>query len=114
MKKITIVATLFLSLCLILISCNETKKEVKSETTEEVKKEVEEIKVEVKTEIHEHSDQMAMVTFQCPMKCEGDKTYTEEGKCPKCKMELKKIEVEVEEEGSDDTEKSTEDKEENK
>ena len=27
--------------------------------------------------------------FQCPMKCEGDKTYTEEGSCPVCKMDLK-------------------------
>lgn len=26
--------------------------------------------------------------FQCPMKCEGEKTYTESGKCPECKMDL--------------------------
>ncbi len=29
--------------------------------------------------------------YQCPMKCEGDKTYSEEGSCPVCKMDLKSI-----------------------
>lgn len=27
--------------------------------------------------------------YQCPMKCEGDKTYDKPGECPLCKMELK-------------------------
>jgi len=30
--------------------------------------------------------------YACPMKCEGDKTYSEPGKCPKCGMDLKKVE----------------------
>lgn len=29
--------------------------------------------------------------YQCPMKCEGDKTYNKPGKCPECKMDLEKI-----------------------
>ncbi len=29
--------------------------------------------------------------YQCPMKCEGDKTYSKPGKCPKCGMNLKSI-----------------------
>ena len=29
------------------------------------------------------------VTYQCPMKCEGDKTYDKAGKCPVCNMKLK-------------------------
>ena len=29
------------------------------------------------------------VVYQCPMKCEGDKTYKKAGKCPKCNMKLK-------------------------
>ena len=33
------------------------------------------------------------VAYQCSMKCEGDKTYDKPGKCPKCGMELKKMEV---------------------
>ena len=31
--------------------------------------------------------------FYCPMRCEGDKTYSEPGDCPKCGMELKKVEA---------------------
>ncbi len=31
--------------------------------------------------------------YQCPMKCEGDKTYLEPGKCPVCKMDLKPVEM---------------------
>ena len=31
------------------------------------------------------------VVYQCPMKCEGDKTYDKAGKCPVCNMNLKAI-----------------------
>lgn len=31
------------------------------------------------------------VTYQCPMACEGSKTYGEAGSCPVCKMDLVKI-----------------------
>ena len=34
-------------------------------------------------------------SYQCPMKCEADKTYTKEGSCPVCKMDLKQLEEEV-------------------
>ena len=30
--------------------------------------------------------------YQCPMNCEGDKTYAEAGKCPVCNMDLKAVE----------------------
>lgn len=30
-------------------------------------------------------------TYQCPMKCEGEKTYTSDVGCPICGMELKEI-----------------------
>jgi predicted small lipoprotein YifL len=29
------------------------------------------------------------IVYQCPMKCEGEKTYDKPGKCPKCSMDLK-------------------------
>jgi len=29
--------------------------------------------------------------YQCPMKCEGEKTYTKAGSCPVCKMDLQLI-----------------------
>lgn len=29
--------------------------------------------------------------YQCPMKCEGSKTYAKKGKCPACTMDLKVV-----------------------
>ncbi|MHA8067016.1 heavy metal-binding domain-containing protein [Aquirufa sp. ROCK2-A2] len=29
--------------------------------------------------------------YQCPMKCEGEKTYAKKGKCPACTMDLKLV-----------------------
>ncbi len=29
--------------------------------------------------------------YQCPMKCEGTKTYAKKGKCPACTMDLKVV-----------------------
>ena len=29
--------------------------------------------------------------YQCPMKCEGDKTYTAPGNCPVCNMHLASV-----------------------
>ena len=31
------------------------------------------------------------VVYQCPMKCEAEKTYHKAGKCPKCNMILTKV-----------------------
>jgi hypothetical protein len=45
-------------------------------------------KLEVKKELTKVKEGVKM-TFACPMKCEGDKTYAKEGKCPKCNMNLK-------------------------
>ena len=36
----------------------------------------------------------SMDVYQCPMDCEKGKTYDEEGKCPVCNMDLKKVETE--------------------
>jgi hypothetical protein len=35
---------------------------------------------------HEQAD-----AYACPMLCEGDKTYAEAGKCPKCEMGLEAV-----------------------
>lgn len=37
---------------------------------------------EQNVEEHDHT------TYSCPMKCEGDKTYNEEGTCHECGMDL--------------------------
>lgn len=36
--------------------------------------------------------------FQCPMKCEREKTYDKPGKCPKCGMDLKDVKSHVDHE----------------
>jgi len=90
MKKIFLNSMLVLSLGLFVTSCNETKKEAK-EQVQEVEKSSDKVKSE-STE-QNHSDEMAMSTYQCPMKCEGDKTYDKPGTCPTCKMDLKKVEA---------------------
>jgi len=43
-------------------------------------------------------------TYQCPMKCEGEKTYKQPGKCPVCKMDLKELEDHSAHEGQNDHE----------
>ena len=33
--------------------------------------------------------------YQCPMKCEGEKTYSKNGKCPVCNMQMKAVKASV-------------------
>ncbi|GGG99058.1 hypothetical protein GCM10011416_16630 [Polaribacter pacificus] len=37
------------------------------------------------------SKEIATITYQCPMKCEGEKIYHKEGQCPVCNMDLKPV-----------------------
>lgn len=48
-------------------------------------------------ESHEHSSEemnqeISEEAYYCPMKCEGEKTYDEEGTCPTCGMDLVEVE----------------------
>jgi len=45
-----------------------------------------------KMECGMNHDKMAEM-YACPMKCEGEKTYDKSGSCPKCKMDLKKVDM---------------------
>jgi predicted small secreted protein len=116
MKKFTIAMALFLSLGLMLTSCENTAKGAKKDAKEvgkeinkdakkvskEVKKDAKAVGDEVKKDakkvgeavdkgVDKTKEALAINDYQCPMKCEGDKVYHEAGKCPKCKMALKKI-----------------------
>ena len=63
-----------------LFSCSESKKE---------EQKIEEPAVtEVQTT---EKEEIAMAEYQCPMKCEQEKSYAENGNCPVCKMELKEL-----------------------
>ena len=46
-----------------------------------------------KQEVKESANKMVSkdTVYQCPMKCEGDKTYNAPGKCPVCHMNLRAI-----------------------
>ncbi|MDR6808297.1 DNA repair exonuclease SbcCD ATPase subunit [Dyadobacter sp. BE34] len=66
MNKIIVASLLFLS-----VACSGNKSEKEAATTE----------------AHAVSEKK----YACPMKCEGEKTYAEAGKCPVCKMELQEV-----------------------
>jgi len=38
-------------------------------------------------------DMQPEAVYQCPIKCEGDKTYPKPGACPVCGMDIKKLEM---------------------
>ena len=40
----------------------------------------------------ESTEEAVETTYYCPMKCEGEKTYSEEGSCPTCEMDLVVVE----------------------
>ena len=42
---------------------------------------------------HAHNgDNQTATRYQCPMKCEGEKTYEKPGDCPVCNMHLAPVE----------------------
>ena len=75
MKKSILAVMMLFSVAVFFVSCKEKPKE------------------EVATEEAIVNPETAMNdAFACPMKCEGDKTYSEEGSCPTCGMELVLVE----------------------
>ena len=82
MKKSFLLIAMCLSMSFIVSSCKGEKKESSEET-----------------EVHENhaadkADLAMLDAYKCPMDCEDGKTYDKEGKCPKCEMDLKKVEKE--------------------
>lgn len=69
MRKSIIALGVILCIGLSFSSCKAEKKEEKQEKIELSQKEV----------------------YQCPMDCEKGKTYKDEGKCPVCHMNLRKV-----------------------
>ena len=88
MKKVFLMVAMVAMVSFTVTSCKKDKaEEVKSEieVVDEAKQEAQEVLAS--------ND----VLHQCPMDCEKGKSYTEPGKCPVCKMDLKEKKVEVEE-----------------
>ena len=89
MKKVFLMVAMVALVSFTVTSCKKDKaEEVKSETevVDEAKQEAQEVLAS--------ND----VLHQCPMDCEKGKSYTEAGKCPVCKMDLKEKKVETDEE----------------
>ena len=40
---------------------------------------------------HQKGDPFSKTVFQCPMKCERNKTYNAPGNCPVCNMRLEQV-----------------------
>ena len=71
--KTQIITAVLLTVVMFFASCGNGNSESKSENTS--------------------TEQTAAAKYQCPMKCEGDKTYDKPGQCPVCNMDLKKLEA---------------------
>jgi len=78
MKQTILALAIIIAVGFTFTSCKKDKKE-------EVK--VEDVNTEVEKEMASN------VVYQCPMDCEKGKSYTENGNCPVCKMDLKSKEV---------------------
>jgi predicted small lipoprotein YifL len=74
-KRQIIAAMLFVATTLSIASCGSKTSENNTEKTDA-----------------EQTEQVENVQYQCPMKCEGEKTYNEPGQCPKCNMDLEQVE----------------------
>jgi len=102
MKKLVFAISVVLAVGFTVTSCKSDAKKETEEVKTEVKEEVKEVVEETK------SEEIAIATYQCPMKCEGDKMYNEPGQCPTCKMDLKEVVSEGESEVHDHVERSEE------
>ncbi|MCB0475258.1 MAG: hypothetical protein KDC69_06255 [Flavobacteriaceae bacterium] len=80
MKKTIFLIAFSIGLVTSLGSCKNEKKEIKQNAAES------------------GMQADSVLVYQCPMQCEGEKTYPEPGNCPVCKMKLAAIKVGTEHE----------------
>jgi hypothetical protein len=80
------ISKIFIQSCLIL-ACFIALNTCNSEPNKDEKTNDQEL-----TDSAANSSKQLKTGYQCPMKCEGEKTYAEAGKCPECDMDLAKLE----------------------
>ena len=90
MKNVKSVRILTLVVLVLLLSCNNSPKE--SDKDANVNKDEVQVQKD-STNAHQHGAHLAMTAYQCPMECEGDKTYPEPGTCPECHMNLMEVTI---------------------
>ena len=83
MKKQIIALTVILVITLVMTSCGS-----KSSTPQTSTPKTDQTAIDTSGG---SSKEVAQV-YQCPMKCEGEITYNQPDKCPKCGMDLKEME----------------------
>jgi hypothetical protein len=83
MKTIFTFALAF-AICLSFNACNNAE-EVSVEETEVT---TQDSSGQESHEGHDHEMEASAGAYYCPMKCEGDKTYEDPGKCAVCGMDL--------------------------
>jgi outer membrane protein assembly factor BamD (BamD/ComL family) len=86
MKKIAVV--LAVAFAMSLTACSSEKQEQEQSSGQMPMHE------EGHDDMDEEHMQQAGVMYQCPMKCEEDKMYDEEGDCPVCGMPLERVDTE--------------------
>ena len=99
MKNQGIISAVIFSLLLSVLGCKQQAEEKHEGHTTETHQD----------HAAEKADLAMNYYYQCPMDCEDGKTYEEEGSCPVCKMDLKKMDKEH----SEDHDKSKDHKHEN-
>lgn len=92
MKKLVFAIAVVFTVGFTVTSCKSEQKETK-EVEKEIVKEAEGVVNKA-----EATKTMALATYQCPMKCEAEKTYNKPGQCPTCKMDLAVIKADVDSE----------------
>jgi hypothetical protein len=93
MKKNTILLMLCLAASsLFIISCGNSSETDDSNDVEQQDDEA---------ELEDSTNLISEAVYQCPMKCEGEKTYDKQGSCPVCEMDLKAVEEHVHDHGDD-------------
>lgn len=98
MKKV--ILTLGVAIILALGSCSGEKNHSHEESHD--KQAVEEVSDQADDEasqLNENEEQAIAAVYQYPMKCEGEKTYDKEGKCPKCGMALEVVKEDQSDQG---------------
>lgn len=80
MKKQFISFFLMLGILVVLASCGSKNPQAEHSTTEHMSVDT------------TNSSKTVAAHYQCPMKCEEEKTYDKPGKCPKCGMDMKEME----------------------
>ena len=98
MKKLILIIAVVLGTSIIVTSCKDKEHKHEDGTTH--------------AEHDDEKGEMAMAdVYQCPMDCEKGKTYDKAGQCSVCKMDMKKVDHEDNDEGHNEDLDNEEDKE---